>query len=62
MIQLHRFVAVLNPAEAQCSGKRTFTSPQQAWGIMEKRSRSRGKRAVYRCEFCRRWHIGGGRE
>lgn len=62
MMHQSPFVAAPNPVEAQCEGKPCFDSPKLAWAVMEDRQRSRGKRDVYRCEYCGRWHIGGGKK
>lgn len=40
---------------ASCDGKEPFTS----WAIARMATGRRKGRTVYRCRFCRRFHVGG---
>ena len=43
--------------ESACKGKDKFDTPQMARDSMPKR-KIRGKITTYRCQVCRKWHIG----
>lgn len=50
-------VEVPNPEAAACLGKEAFDSPKLAYDVLAKR-RTRETRVVYRCSFCRKYHLG----
>jgi hypothetical protein len=48
---------------AQCENKDTFPSRQRADDVARAmRKRGRGNITAYKCDFCRSWHVGGGRK
>lgn len=44
-------------AAASCESKRKFNSPEEAGRILSKK-RHHAKLVAYRCQHCRKWHIG----
>lgn len=42
-----------------CNGKAALTNVQAREIVRDMRKRGRRGMHEYRCEFCRRWHIGG---
>lgn len=47
-----------------CQGKVPFDSREMAEIVRSRKSKSKKTRSgaldVYRCQFCRKWHLGGG--
>lgn len=44
-------------AVASCESKRRFNSPEEAGKVLSKK-RHHAKLVAYRCQHCRKWHIG----
>lgn len=44
--------------DAACKGKPGFDTSQHARNCTPKRT-IHGRVAVYRCQFCHKWHVGG---
>ena len=59
MISASKHTEAPNPPQAACHGKEAFSTPQMAYFVMTQRKKARGEREVYRCEYCRRFHLGG---
>jgi hypothetical protein len=43
-----------------CRGKASFDSPALAVAVSRRKPKD-GPREPYRCSFCGKWHIGGGK-
>jgi hypothetical protein len=47
---------------SQCEGKLTYNSPKEAArrakGTMRRKSNMEGRLHAYRCNLCRKWHMG----
>jgi len=56
------FAAVFNSPTWACAGKDVFTDRATADRVVadmrRRRLRRNGALKVYRCQFCRQWHIG----
>lgn len=46
------------PIAAACVGKEAFDSPKLAHEVSKRRRRLKGPQDVYRCPYCRAYHIG----
>jgi hypothetical protein len=42
-----------------CYGKEAYTNPSLAKKVAKRRNRKGRRLNVYKCQWCRQWHMGG---